>query len=76
MVLGIRCCDQFGASGKKASIVGLPLQSLVLSPEDGMYGGFDISSDHFSRGYTLCSTPHAPRALVYLVPMLIVQIAC
>ena len=31
----IRCCDQSGASGKKASIVGLPLQSLVLSPEDG-----------------------------------------
>ena len=37
-----------------------------------VYGNFDIILDHLPRGHTLDSTPHVPRALIYLVPMLIV----
>ena len=37
----------------------------------GLYGNFDIIFDHFSRTFQLHTTPYAPRAMLYFVPVLI-----
>ena len=36
-----------------------------------VYGNCDILLDHSPRSFKLCNAQHAPRAVIYLVPMLI-----
>ena len=45
----------------------------MVAPSDGVgYGNFDFILGHFPRLFKLYTTLHAPRAVIYLGPMLIV----
>ena len=50
-------------------VVTAPLDGTIL---EGVYGNFDSILDQFPRSFKLYTTPHAPRDVICLVPMLTV----
>ena len=66
-VMEVRLLKRSEASGRaddKADVIRKRFATFV-------YGNFDISFDHFSRISQLHTTPSAPRAMLYFVPVLI-----